>query len=209
VDRWADEKNFNAMMMVMERTVPFLNACVSFVVFITTVTLVIYMLIAFVTGVFDVVQIMRETVLLDPTDRQLIFKTLNTDFLHNIAILLILMKAYRILVEYMRYHHIDLKFMVEITIIACVLELLFNFQHYTPDMRLVLLGLGVTFLGFYAFKYDTFVKSSLSTQQTRDKADAKNHTYSLPETTPISATPKTTTGTKAKPKTGAKPKSKT
>jgi len=123
------------------------------------------MVLAFAIGVYDVVQLMRETVLLDSSARQLIFKTLNTDFLHNIAILIVLMKAYRILVEYMRHHHIDLKYMVEITIIACVLELLFNFQHYTEDMRLVLLGLGVTFLGIYAFRYDVLVKSSISTQQ--------------------------------------------
>ncbi len=153
------------MISVMDRTVPFLNWCVSFVVFITTLTLVLYMVVAFAIGVFDVVQLMRDTVLLDSAARQLIFKSLNTDFLHNIAILIVLMKAYRILVEYMRHHHIDLKYMVEITIIACVLELLFNFQHYTPDMRLVLLGLGVTFLGIYAFKYDVLVKSSISTQQ--------------------------------------------
>jgi len=156
----------------MDRTVPFLNWCVSFVVFITTLTLVLYMVLAFAIGVYDVVQLMRETILLDPSERQLIFKTLNSDFLHNIAILIVLMKAYRILVEYMRHHHIDLKYMVEITIIACVLELLFNFQHYTSDMRLVLLGLGVTFLGIYAFRYDILVKSSIGTRQNNINAIA-------------------------------------
>ncbi len=168
----------------MDRTVPFLNWCVSFVVFITTLTLVMYMVIAFAIGVFDVVQLMRETILLEPGERQLIFKTLNSDFLHNIAILIVLMKAYRILVEYMRHHHIDLKYMVEITIIACVLELLFNFQHYTADMRLVLLGLGVTFLGIYAFRYDVLVKSSIGTRQHSINAIAittENSTESKPE----------------------------
>ena len=49
--------------------------------------------------------------------------------------------------------------MVEIVIIATVLELLFNYQQYTEDMRMILLGLGVSFLAIYAFKYEMFVKA--------------------------------------------------
>jgi len=143
----------------MERTVPFLNGCISFVAFITALSLVIYMLVAFVTGVFDVSLTIIDTVFLDPAERQSIFNSINADFLHNIAILLILMKAYRILVEYMRYHHIDIKFMMEIAIIACVLELLFNAQGYTEHMQMVLAAVAVLFAGIYGFKYETFVKA--------------------------------------------------
>lgn len=142
------------MITLMDRTVPFLNACVSFVVFITTVTLVLYMVISFATGVFDVIQLLRETALLDSEERQTIFKALNSGFLHNIAILIILLQVYRILVEYLRQRQLELKSVVEIVIIASVLELLFNFQQYTPDMRIVLAALGITFLGLYAFRYD-------------------------------------------------------
>jgi len=149
----------------MERSVPFLNGCISFVVFVTAVTLVLYMLITFITGVYDVAQLMINTVFLEPAHRQYILNGLNAEFLHNIAILLILMKAYRVLVEYMRYHHIDLKFMVEITIIACVLELLFNYQKYTADMRWILFLLGFSFLAIYAFKYDTFVQAKKTSRK--------------------------------------------
>ena len=149
----------------MERTVPFLNGCISFVAFITTLALVVYMLITFVSSMFDVSLLMFDTVFLEPAERQLILNSLNADFLHNIAVLLILMKAYRILVEYMRFHHIDIKYMVEIGIIACILELLFNFQHYTPDMRMVLAAMAVAFLGIYAFKYESFVKAMKDSQK--------------------------------------------
>lgn len=143
----------------MERTVPFLNGCISFVAFITALSLVIYMLVAFVTGVFDVTLTILDTVFLEPAERQSVFNVINSDFLHNIAILLILMKAYRILVEYMRYHHIDIKFISEIAIIACILELLFNTQSYTPHMQMVLAAVAILFAGIYAFKYETFVKA--------------------------------------------------
>lgn len=153
----------------MERTVPFLNGCISFVAFITALALVIYMLIAFVSGMFDVGLLMFETVFLEPVERQDILNSVNADFLHNIAVLLILMKAYRILVEYMRYHHIDIKYMVEIGIIACVLELLFNFNYYTEDMRMVLAATAVSFLAIYAFKYETFVKAMKDSQKEMTK----------------------------------------
>lgn len=143
----------------MDRTVPFFNGCVSFVAFITMLALVIYMLIAFVTGTFDVSVLMFDTVFLDPAERQSVINVLNAEFLHNIAVLIILMKAYRILVEYMRFHHIDIKFMVEIGIIACVLELLFNNVQYTEHMQIVLAAVAVLFLGLYVFGYDNLVKS--------------------------------------------------
>lgn len=157
----------------MEKTVPFLNACISFVAFVTAATLVLYMLIAFVTGVFDVGILMFDTIFLSPTDRQSVLNGLNGEFLHNIAILLILMKAYRILVEYMRYHHIDIKFMMEITIIACVLELLFNYDKYTELMHVVLAIVAIFFVAIYAFRYEVFVKAMKDSQ--KEMAKRRKH----------------------------------
>ncbi len=149
----------------MEKTVPFLNACISFIAFVTALSLVLYMLIAFLSGMFDLSLLMYDTVFLGPGERQAIFNTLNSDFLHNIAVLLILMKAYRILVEYMKYHHIDIKFMVEIGIITVVLELLFNSQQYSESMRVVMASMAVAFLVVYAFRYDTLLKATKNAQK--------------------------------------------
>lgn len=149
----------------MERTVPFLNGCISFVAFITALTLVVYMLVVIVTGTFDTANVIFNMVFLDHDERQKVFNLLNAEFLHNIAILLILMKAYRILVEYMRYHHIDIKFMIEITIIACVLELLFNFTSYSIEMRYILASLAVALTGFYVFGYKALKQSSKDAQK--------------------------------------------
>ncbi|HMA78994.1 MAG TPA: hypothetical protein VKP88_07780 [Candidatus Paceibacterota bacterium] len=143
----------------MERTVPFLNICISFVTFITAVSLVVYMLVAFVTGTYDVALQIFDTIFLEPAERQSIFNALNVEFLHTIALLIVLMKAYRILVEYMRWYHVDIKYMMEIGIIASVLELLFNYQSYSPDMRYIFLGIAVSFAAIYAFRHDTLVKA--------------------------------------------------
>lgn len=185
----------------MERVVPFLNGCVSFVAFITALALVLYMVIAFVTGTYDVALLMFDTVFLEPADRQAVINSLNGEFLHNVAVLLILMKAYRILVEYMKHHHVDIKFMVEIAIIACVLELLFNFQNYTEDMRLVLLGISVSFLAVYVFKYDNLVRA-MKDSQAMMIHPTEHATVPLPKKAAPKkrklATTKTTKTTKAK-----------
>lgn len=143
----------------MERTVPFLNICISFVTFITAVSLVVYMLVSFVTGTYDVGLQIFDTIFLEPAERQVILNALNVEFLHTIALLIVLMKAYRILVEYMRWYHIDIKYMMEIGIIASVLELMFNYQSYSPDMRYIFLGIAVSFAAIYAFRHDTLVSA--------------------------------------------------
>jgi hypothetical protein len=141
----------------MGRTVPFLNACISFVAFITALSLVVYMLVAFVTGTYDVAIQIFDTIFLEPAERQTILNSLNVEFLHTIALLIVLMKAYRILVEYMRWYHIDIKYMMEIGIIASVLELMFNYQNYSTDMRYIFLGIAVSFATIYAFRHDVLV----------------------------------------------------
>lgn len=110
----------------MGRSVPFLNACISFVAFITALSLVVYMLVSFVTGTYDVALQILDTIFLKPAERQDVLGGLNADFLHTIALLIVLMKAYRVLVEYMRWYHIDIKYMMEIGIIASVLELMLD-----------------------------------------------------------------------------------
>ena len=157
----------------MNRTVPFLNGCISFIAFITALSLVMYMLVSFISGMFDLSLLMYDTVFLDPAERQSIFNVLNSDFLHNIAVLLILMKAYRILVEYMRFHHINIKFMVEIGIITVVLELLFNSQQYAEDMRIVMVAMAVAFLAIYAFRYDTLMKATKDAEKEYGKSAKK------------------------------------
>lgn len=149
----------------MERTVPFLNGCISFVAFVTAATLVVYMLVVIVTGTVDVSNTIYQTVFMEPSERTITFNFLNAKFLHNVAVLLILMKAYRVLVEYMRHHHIDIKFMVEITIIASVLELLFNFRNYDMDMLYVFAALAISFLGLYVFGYKTLKVSTTDSQK--------------------------------------------
>jgi hypothetical protein len=202
---------------IMERTVPFLNICISFVTFITAVSLVVYMLVAFVTGTYDVALQIFDTIFLEPAERQSIFNALNVEFLHTIALLIVLMKAYRILVEYMRWYHVDIKYMMEIGIIASVLELLFNYQSYSPDMRYIFLGIAVSFAAIYAFRHDTLVKAMRESRRENHEWLCDDHKAVLeapdvaqsavgaePESDPTTATPTKRATKKATKKTTRK-----
>lgn len=153
----------------MELFIRFLNYCISFVASITAIAVVVFMLVTFINGVYNIAIQLADSLFLKTGERQELFNLLGTEFLYTIAILVILMKAYRILVEYVRTHQVEIKYIVEIAIIGCVFELLFNYSRYSEDMRLVLLGLAVTFLGFYAFKYDTLQKAVQDTEKQMKK----------------------------------------
>lgn len=61
--------------------------------------------------------------------------------LYSVAIVIILVKAYRILLFYMNKHHVSIKYIVEIAIIAPAIELIF-----VPDGRSF--GLNIVYAAF-------------------------------------------------------------
>ena len=78
--------------------------------------------------------------------------------LHAIAEVLILIKAYRILVSYLKTHHISVEYIVEISIIAPAIELLFATAMYDTSTKIILGVFGVTnlflYLYFFGAKHD-------------------------------------------------------
>lgn len=75
-------------------------------------------------------------------------------FLHTIAYAIILIKAYRILVSYVETHHLNIKFLVEISIIAAALEIIFNTSAHSDFVLGVFAIFGVANLLMYLFFYD-------------------------------------------------------
>lgn len=153
------------------------------------------MLVSFVTGTYDVALQIFDTIFLEPAERQSILNSLNVEFLHTIALLIVLMKAYRILVEYMRWYHIDIKYMMEIGIIASVLELMFNYQSYSADMRYIFLGIAISFAAIYAFRHDTLVKAMRESRAENRQWACDDHEEILesPAATPVTKVAKKVT----------------
>lgn len=85
-------------------------------------------------------------------------KNIEKGMLHSIAFSIILLKAFRILIFYAKTFHLNIKYLVEISIIAPAIEILFNSSAYSYEI-LVLFGLfGLGNLIIYVLKFDTFQK---------------------------------------------------
>ncbi len=80
----------------------------------------------------------------------------DTQILHGIAHAIVLVKAYKILMSYLKTHHVNIKYLVEIAIIAAAVEIIFNSTSHTLQMNLVFGAFGVLNLGLYLFFYEKF-----------------------------------------------------
>lgn len=81
-----------------------------------------------------------------------------SDVLHTVALVIILVKAYRVLLFYMESHHISVLYIVEISIIASALEIIF-----LPDGRDIWLTIlfalfGMANLLIYVFFHEKLEK---------------------------------------------------
>lgn len=78
--------------------------------------------------------------------------------LHAIAEVLILIKAYRILMSYLRTHHISVEYIVEISIIASAIELLFAGDMHDISTQVVFAVFGLSnllvYLHFFGPEHD-------------------------------------------------------
>ena len=71
--------------------------------------------------------------------------------IHAVPITIILVKAYKILLEYAKTQHVNIKYVLEIAITAPVVEIVFNFSEYNDIMG----GLTVLMSLVYLYFYDT------------------------------------------------------
>ncbi|MCP4524024.1 MAG: hypothetical protein GY828_07450 [Candidatus Gracilibacteria bacterium] len=72
------------------------------------------------------------------------------NFLSNITFILILVKAFRILEFYAKHHHIEITDLVEISIIALIMEVVFNFSVHSIEINILFGVVGIALLITYA-----------------------------------------------------------
>lgn len=131
-----------------------MNFIVSGYVYFVAFTLVLYMMGSLITGVLSVATGLLDIsssakVILSAPERTALELTL----LHTIAFTIVLVKAYKILIFYAQTRHINIKFLIEISIIAPTIEIIFNSKNYSLEM-IGVFGLFaflnmVTYLFFY------------------------------------------------------------
>lgn len=75
---------------------------------------------------------------------------LTEEILSVVTIILVLVKSFKILVWYSKHHHIAIKDLVEIAIIALIMEVVFNFWVHSLAINWLFAVLGVALLMVYA-----------------------------------------------------------
>lgn len=131
-----------------------MNYIVSGYVYFVALTLVFYMVTSLVTGFLSVgtglldISTSIKTILSAPQRT-----SLEIELLHTIAFTIVLVKAYKILISYAQKRHVSIKYLVEISIIAPTIEIVFNSQKYPIEFNVffgvfALLNL-IAYLHFY------------------------------------------------------------
>ncbi len=76
--------------------------------------------------------------------------TLTEEVLSVVTIILVLVKSFKILISYSKHHHIEIKPLVEIAIIALLMEVVFNFWAHSMQINWLFAIFGLGLLVIYA-----------------------------------------------------------
>ncbi len=133
-----------------------MNFIVSGYVYFVAFMLVLYMVSSLVAGVFNLATGLLDLAssakgIISAPERTL----LELNLLHTMAFTIVLVKAYKILVSYAETRNINIKFLVEISIIAPAIELIFNSRNYEFEINVLFATFAFLNLVAYLFFYKT------------------------------------------------------
>jgi len=133
-----------------------MNYAVSGYVYFVAFTLVLYMVSSFATGVLALITgFLNISTSLKEFISAPELSTLEFELLHTIAFTIVLVKAYKILISYAETSRINIKYLVEIAIIAPTIELIFNARNYSLEINVLFAVFALGNLIAYLFFYKT------------------------------------------------------
>jgi uncharacterized membrane protein (DUF373 family) len=95
-----------------------------------------------------------------------------SSLLQHVAIVLVMLKALRILVSYLATHHVRLYHIVEIAVIASVVEIVFASQTHSLAMNILLACFAVANLLILVLFYPTMMRMNTDQTMTGDHGAA-------------------------------------
>lgn len=91
--------------------------------------------------------------------------------IHAVPITIILIKAYKILLEYAKTQHVNIKYVLEIAITAPVVEIIFNFTGYDHVQLVFMWGFAVVMSLIYLYFYPTIKQVEIDYAQEHSKRE--------------------------------------
>ena len=84
------------------------------------------------------------------TESSSIWILLAEKFLNTVTFILVLVKSFKILSSYSHHHHISVKDLLEISIIALLMEVVFNFWLHSMEINILFACLAIALVVIYA-----------------------------------------------------------
>jgi len=138
------------------------NKLVSLYVFAVAILLVIYMLVNFIGWLGNFAQLLFSLLSWEAEISNWLTTAsrweVGTEVLHFIAFTIVLVKAYNILIEYAKHQHISIKYIVEIAIIASVVEIFFNTYALDIETKVLFAVFWLWNLALYLIYYPIIEK---------------------------------------------------
>lgn len=144
-------------MDAKEKCLSLMDKTVSVYALFVALWLIIFMLSTFSVGVINFIRNFY-AVLVVPSgvfDADKLF-LIQKEVLNGIALAIVMIKAYVILISYAKTHHINLKLLVEIAIIAPTIELIFNINSYDVTFAIIMSLFAFANLVVYIYFYERF-----------------------------------------------------
>ncbi len=131
-----------------------LSKAVTGLAYAATAALVIYMVGSFTAAMYVFAQNWHTLffAITDPGQAGIEFQY---HILGTLAFFLVLFKAFKIFQSYAETQHINVKLIIEIAIIASIIELLFNIHHLTTTIAVILGFFTVSMSAVYLHYYET------------------------------------------------------
>ncbi|MDZ4216731.1 MAG: hypothetical protein U1C97_00245, partial [Candidatus Gracilibacteria bacterium] len=85
---------------------------------------------------------------------------------HDVAYIIVLVKAFRVLLFYLQTQHLSIKYLIEISIIAPAIEIIFASANFSFSMNLLFVVFSLSNLIIYLTYYE---KLSLIDQERYDR----------------------------------------
>lgn len=132
--------------------------------------LIIYMIGTIIFAFIDLVQDFEKFV--TPMNSSESKNTIRYEILHSMAFVIVLYKAYSIIICYAKDMHVNIKFIIEIAIIGSVIELIFN-HKYLSDILIasyttVFISASIVYLYFYETLDDSARKHEAHSKNQQD-----------------------------------------
>lgn len=139
------------MKLALDKYGTWLSTIIRLHAYAAATFLMIYMISTMIFSFIDLFQNFEEFV--NPADFPDSKNNVRYGLLHSIAFIIVLYKAYSIIIYYGRDLHVNIKFVIEIAIIGSIVELIFNYKYLSDILIIsyttVFISASVIYLYFY------------------------------------------------------------